>query len=114
MFLNFEHFSFSVGKYNDGYLGWNSQNRCQNSKKGKTLIRLKKQSDLGLGCLSRLFWWTTSVQNFRTFTVTSVLLYKHTCTEENLHDLYISEINSNNKLFINSNALDFVTRCLIG
>ena len=28
-----------------------------------------KQFDLGLHCLSRLFWQTTSVPNFRTFTV---------------------------------------------
>ena len=36
----------------------------------KTLIRLllKKQSDLGLHCLSRPFWHAASVQNFRTFT----------------------------------------------
>ena len=27
-----------------------------------------KQSDLGLQCLSRIFWQTTSVRNFRTFT----------------------------------------------
>ena len=39
---------------------------------GKTLIRLllQKQSDLGLYYLSRLFWQGTSVQNFRTFTIT--------------------------------------------
>ena len=38
---------------------------------GKTLIRLllKTQSDLGLRCLSRLFWQASSVQNFRKFTV---------------------------------------------
>ena len=41
---------------------------------GKTPIRLllQKQSDLGLPCLSRLFWQAISVRNFRTFTVTSV------------------------------------------
>ena len=27
-----------------------------------------KQSDLGLQCLSRIFWQITSVRNFRTFT----------------------------------------------
>ena len=38
---------------------------------GKTLIRLlpQKQSDLGLCCLSRPIRQTTSVRNFRTFTV---------------------------------------------
>ena len=38
---------------------------------GKTLIRLllQKQSDLGMSCLSKLFWQATSVRNFRTFTV---------------------------------------------
>ena len=30
---------------------------------------LKKQSDLGLGCLSMPFWQTTSVCNFRTSSV---------------------------------------------
>ena len=29
----------------------------------------KKQSDLGLYCLSRPFWQTTSVRNFRTFSI---------------------------------------------
>ena len=30
---------------------------------------LKKQSDLGLRCLSRPPWQTTNIQNFRTFTI---------------------------------------------
>ena len=29
----------------------------------------QKQSDLGLSCLSGLFWQATRVKNFRTFTV---------------------------------------------
>ena len=39
------------------------------------LIRLllQSQSDLGLHCLSRPFCQATSVQNFRTFTVSGVL-----------------------------------------
>ena len=32
-------------------------------------VLLYKQSDLGLRCLSMSFGWTTSVQNFRTFTI---------------------------------------------
>ena len=32
------------------------------------------QSDLGLHCLSRLFWQATSARNFRTFTVTDVII----------------------------------------
>ena len=41
---------------------------------GKTLIRLllKKQSDLGLPCLSRLLWQATTVRNFRTFTIHAI------------------------------------------
>ena len=31
-----------------------------------------KQSDLGLLCLTRPFWQTTSVRNFRTFSVLTV------------------------------------------
>ena len=41
--------------------GWNSQNACQNSKTGKTVIR-KKQSDLSLHCLSRSFLQATKLQ----------------------------------------------------
>ena len=33
------------------------------------MIRLQKQSDLGLHCLSRQFWQATSVRNLRNFTV---------------------------------------------
>ena len=46
---------------------------------GKTLIRLllQKQSDLGLHCLSRLFWQATSVLNFRTYTIHDTALYLH-------------------------------------
>ena len=33
------------------------------------LDQMKKQSDLGLCCLSRPFWQATSVRNFRAFTV---------------------------------------------
>ena len=32
-------------------------------------LLLKKQSDLGIPCLSRAFWQITSVRNFRTVTV---------------------------------------------
>ena len=32
-------------------------------------LLLEKQSDLGLGCLSKPFLSPTSVQNFRTFTI---------------------------------------------
>ena len=37
----------------------------------KTLIRLllQEQSDLGLHCLSMLFWQATSAQNFRRSTI---------------------------------------------
>ena len=39
---------------------WNSQNACENSKHGRSL---------DLHCLSRPFWQTTNVQNFRTFNI---------------------------------------------
>ena len=43
--------------------------RITNREVWKTLIRLKKkQSDLGLHCLSRPFLQATNVGNFRTFT----------------------------------------------
>ena len=35
---NFEHFSLSVLKENVGYKGWNSQNACHNSKRGKLSV----------------------------------------------------------------------------
>ena len=35
----------------------------------EALLLLWKQSDLGLLCLSMLFWQVTSVGNFRTFTI---------------------------------------------
>ena len=47
--LKFERFSV-------GFLGWNLQNTCQNSKQGRPI---HKQSDLGLHCLSRPFWQAT-------------------------------------------------------
>ena len=50
MFQNFELLSLFVFKRNVGYQGLNSQNACQNSKQGRPD---KKQSDLGLGFLSR-------------------------------------------------------------
>ena len=34
----------------------------------------KKQSDLGLCCLSRHFWQTTRVKNFRTYTLGLIIL----------------------------------------
>ena len=43
------------------------------------VIRLlqKKQPYLGLPCLSRLFWQaTTSVQNFRTFTIVYMTMHR--------------------------------------
>ena len=41
---------------------------------GEILIRLhlQKQSDLGLHCLSRHFWQTISVRNFRKFAVSQI------------------------------------------
>ena len=53
----------------------------------ETPIRLlhQKQSDLGLHCLSRPFWWATSVLYLRTFTVPVMASYVNcllvtTCT----------------------------------
>ena len=64
-------------KGQSSYLDWNSLKSLSEKQTGKTLIRLllQNQSDLGLPCLSRLFWKATTVQNFRTF------IY-HTCTLE--------------------------------
>ena len=36
--------------------------------------RIQKQSDLGLHCLSMLLWQSTSVRNFRTFTVGEICI----------------------------------------
>ena len=64
MFENFQHFSFSIFKYNIGY---------QRAEIHEMFVRianrvdpelLQMQSDLGLHCLSRTFWQATIVQNF--------------------------------------------------
>ena len=39
------------------------------NREGPDQMLLKKQSDLGMRCLSRLFWQASSVRIFRTFTV---------------------------------------------
>ena len=57
--LKFHHFSLTFLKEIIGFRVWNQQNTCQNSKQEQM------QSDLGLGCLSRSFWHSTSVQNLR-------------------------------------------------
>ena len=49
--------------YEHGYQDWKSQNACQNSIANREV----KQSDLGMHCLSRTFWQTTSIRNFRTY-----------------------------------------------
>ena len=72
--LKFEHFFLCVLKSNVGFQVWNSQNACQNKKKGKTLIRLLL-SDLGLHCFSRPFWQATSARNFRTFTILIIFTF---------------------------------------
>ena len=66
MFKNFEHFSLSVIKENVGYKCFNSLNAVSEKQTGQTQ---KKQSDLGLPCLSRPFWLANSVRNFQTITV---------------------------------------------
>ena len=43
---------------------------------------LRKQSDLGLPCLSKPFWQVTSVPSFRTFTVTFFVLMDFPITTE--------------------------------
>ena len=50
------------------------------------------QSDLGLPCLSRLFWQATSVQKFRTFTELEEFLTKLMAIFESFQD---SELSSN-------------------
>ena len=69
--LNFKPFISFGSQIKSWLFGLKFTKYLQNSKTGKTLIKLllQKQSDLGLHHFSIPFWRAKSVQSFRTFTV---------------------------------------------
>ena len=71
VFYKHHFYSLSVLKFNVGFQGWNLQKCLLELQTGKTLIRLllKKQSYLGVPCLSMLFGQAYRVRNFRKFTI---------------------------------------------